>query len=154
MNRELLLEELLQAAYANSPLPVYDLALEKWGQDSEAFRSTKSLVDELVEEKLLHFNDAQRTQVQITNYGRYWMSHGGYMEFLKGGERKQKEHHEHSHHGSNHSAHELQMREELREARLKFTRYRIVTYWWSFGLSLISFFLSLLSIFLIVTNKK
>jgi hypothetical protein len=35
--------------------------------------------------------------------------------------------------------HKGELKEELKEALLKFTHYRIVTYWWSFALTLISF---------------
>lgn len=41
-------------------------------------------------------------------------------------------------------------KEELRGARLKFRHYRIVTYWWSFALALISFLLPLLNLYLIL----
>lgn len=46
--------------------------------------------------------------------------------------------------------HNGELKEDLRGARLKFRHYRIVTYWWSFALALISFLLPLLNLYLIL----
>ena len=101
------------------------------------------MADELVEDKLVRYLDEQRTEIGITNYGRYWMANGGFLIFLKEGERRIKAEKE---------RHHEQLKEELKEARLKFTHYRIVTYWWSFALSIISFLLSLINLYLILSR--
>jgi hypothetical protein len=137
---------LLKAVYKNGSLNTYDFCAEQWVNDEEAFQQCKALADELVNEKLTKYNDAQKTEMSITNFGRYWVAHGGYLIYLKEGEKKIKSDREKDKH------HE-ELKEELKEARLKFTHYRIVTYWWSFAFSIISFFLSLLSLYLILSKK-
>lgn len=137
---------LLNAVYKNGSLNMYDFCAEQWNNDEEGFRLCKSLADELVEEKLASYVDAQKTELKISNYGRYWVVHGGFLVYLKESEKKIKSNRERDKH------HE-ELKEELKEARLKFTHYRIVTYWWSFALTLISFLLSLLNLYLILNRK-
>lgn len=132
---------LLNAVYKNGILNTYDFSAGHWGTNEEGFRYCKELADELVDEKLVRYNDVQRTELKITNYGRYWVVHGGFLIFLKESERKIK---------PGRDKHNDELKEELKEARLKFTHYRIVTYWWSFALTLISFLLSLLNLYLIL----
>ena len=141
---------LLKALYGKDSLNTYDFCAEQWGCTDEAFKECKLLADTLVEEKLAKYNDPQKTELRITNYGRYWIANGGYLIYLKEGERKIK--HEHEVHHEKDKHHE-ELKEELKEARLKFTHYRIVTYWWSFAVSAISFLLSLLSLYLILSKR-
>ena len=77
--------------------------------------------------------DEGRTQLTITNAGRYWANHGGYFAFLRdepppggGGGR-----------GRN---------PELEAMRMTFMRLRLSTFWWGFGMSIASFILSLISL--------
>lgn len=144
MLREQCMEKLLEASYKNRMLDVYDYCAEQWKDDSEIFLSCKSMADEMVEEKLVKYSDERKTELGITNYGKYWYVHGGYLVYLKESEKKNK---------SAKDKHYEEIKEDLKEARLKFTHYRIVTYWWSFGLSLISFLLSLLNLYLILSGK-
>ena len=132
---------LLNAVYKNGILNTYDFCAGRWNNGEEGLRECKALTDELVEEKLVRYNDAQKTEVKITNYGRYWVVHGGFLIYLKESEKKIK---------PDRDKHNGELKEELKEARLKFTHYRIVTYWWSFALTLISFLLSLLNLYLIL----
>lgn len=125
---------------------MYDFCAGQWKDDEETFQQCKVLADELVEEKLAKYDDAQKTELRITNYGRYWIAHGGYLIYLKESEKKIKP-------DRDKDKHHEELKEELKEARLKFTHYRIVTYWWSFAFSIISFFLSLLSLYLILSKK-
>jgi len=67
----------------------------------------------------------------------------GFLIYLKESEKKIKPG------GDKHNG---GLKEELKEARLKFKHYRIVTYWWSFALTLISFLLSLLNLYLILNR--
>ena len=135
---------LLNAAYKNGILNTYDFCAEHWNTNEE-FRECKALTDELVDEKLVRYNDAQKTELKITNYGRYWVVNGGFLTYLKESEKKIK---------PGRDKHNEELKEELKEARLKFTHYRIVTYWWSFALTLISFLLSLLNLYLILNRNK
>jgi hypothetical protein len=128
-------------------LNTYDFCAEQWKDNEEVFQECKALADELVEEKLARYNDAQKTELKITNYGRYWVAHGGFLIYLKESEKKIKS-------DRDRDKHHEELKEELKEARLKFTNYRIVTYWWSFALTLISFLLSLLNLYLILNRNK
>jgi len=136
---------LLNAVYKNGILNSYDFFAGQWNNGEEGFRECKALTDELVEEKLVRYNDAQKTEIKITNYGRFWVVQGGFLIYLKESERKIK---------TGRDKHNGELKEELKEARLKFTHYRIVTYWWSFALTLISFFLSLLNLYLILNRIR
>ena len=138
MLQEEKMDILLNAVYKNGILNTFDFCAGHWGTDEEGFRYCKELADELVDEKLVRYNDVQRTELKITNYGRYWVVHGGFLIYLKESERKIK---------PGRDKHNGELKEELKEARLKFTHYRIVTYWWSFALTLISFLLSLLNLY-------
>lgn len=138
---------LLNAVYKNGSLNMYDFCAEQWKDSEGVFQECKALADELVEEKLVRYNDAQKTELKITNHGRYWIVHGGFLVFLKESEKKIKS-------GRDRDKHNEELKEELKEARLKFTHYRIVTYWWSFALTLISFLLSLLNLYLILNRNK
>lgn len=135
---------MLNAVYKKGVLNVYDFCAEEWGNDSETFINCKAFADHLVKDKLAKYADDNKTQISITNFGRYWITQGGFLVYLKEGDKKIKpekdKHHE-------------QLKEELKEARLKFTHYRIVTYWWGFIISIISFILSLLSLYLILSKK-
>lgn len=158
MNREELSGQLLQSMYDKTFIDLYDHIAGTWPADPEIFGCAKALGDQLVEEKLARYIDQQHTQLTITNYGRYWIMKGGYSEYLHSGERRTKEHHErHDHdHQANehhHSESEKKLRDALAEAKLKFTKFRIVTFWWSFSVSLVGFFLSLLSIYLVMQKR-
>ena len=137
---------LLNVVYKNGILNTYDFCAEHWNAD-KGFRECKTLSDELVEKKLVRYNDTQKTELSITNFGRYWVVHGGFLIYLKESEKKIKS-------GRGSDKYNGELKEELKEARLKFTHYRIVTYWWSFALTLISFLLSLLNLYLILNRNK
>lgn len=139
-------DSVLNAVYKNGALNVYDFCTEEWKNDEEALLLCKAIADELVDDKLAKYNDAQKTELIITNYGRYWVAHGGFLIYLKEGERKIKP-------AKDKDNHLEELNEELKEARLKFTHYRIVTYWWGFALTLISFLLSMLNLYLILRKN-
>jgi hypothetical protein len=144
-SREELAGELLQNLYKVQEIDYYDFIAEKWGHGSDAFKNCRLVAEELVNEKLARFSNEAHTLLEITNLGRYWMLNGGYMSYLHDSEIKatklQKQH-------------LSEMKEELRQARLRFTQYRIVTFWWTFGFSIISFILSIISIFLVLWYRK
>ena len=136
----------LNAVYKKEILNTYDFCAGQWKNGEEEIQECKALTDELVEEKLVRYNDTQKTELSITNFGRYWVVHGGFLIYLKESEKKIKS-------GRGSDKYNGELKEELKEARLKFTHYRIVTYWWSFALTLISFLLSLLNLYLILSRK-
>jgi len=93
----------------------------------------KAGADLLVSAKFAKFSDDGRTQITLSNAGRYWGLHGGYLAYLKeeplgggGGGR-----------GRN---------PELEEARLTLMRLRLNTFWWSFGISIAGFLISIVSL--------
>ena len=100
--------------------------------DAADLESAKAGADLLVSAKLAKFADDGRTQITLTNAGRYWALHGGYFAFLKeepvgsGGGR-----------GRN---------PELEAARLMLMRLRLNTFWWSFGISVAGFVISIISL--------
>jgi hypothetical protein len=98
---------------------MYDFCAEQWNNGGDGFRECKALTDELVEEKLVRYNDAQKTEIKITNYGRYWVVHGGFLIYLKESEKKIKS-------SRDRDKHNGELKEELKEARLKFTHYRLL----------------------------
>jgi hypothetical protein len=106
--------------------------------NSEHLQAAKDAADLLVAARLATFADMGRTQITLTNAGRYWALHGGFMGFLKemppgggGGGR-----------GRN---------PELEEVRLILMRRRLNTFWWSFGVSVAGFIFSVISLFVAVT---
>lgn len=98
-------------------------------EDGADLDAAKAGADLLVSAKLAKFADDGRTQVTLTNAGRYWALHGGYLSFLKeepaggGGGRARNP--------------------EFEELRLEPVRRRLDTFWWTFGLSIAGFVLSL-----------
>lgn len=120
MSPEEKIDRLLTAVYKNGALKLYDFCAAEWGQDNEPFLSCKAMADELVAEKLAKYNDDKKTEPAITNFGRYWMAKGRFLIYLKESEQKIK---------PDKDKHNKELKEELKEACLKFTHYHIVTYW-------------------------
>ena len=102
--------------------------------EAEALARCKAAADLLVSRRLTQFADEGRTRLEPTNAGRYWAANGGYMGFLKepqstvsGGGGRQRN-------------------PELEALRFTYMKLRLATFWWSFGLSLAGFVISLASI--------
>jgi hypothetical protein len=95
--------------------------------------SRKTAADLLVKSKLAHFTDDTRSDIDITNAGRYWALHGGYLAYLKeeppssGGGGRQRN-------------------PEMENLRSEYMRLRLGTFWWSFGLSIAGFLMSIISV--------
>lgn len=142
---EVQIDRLLNALYKKGMLNVYDFCAEEGDHNGDMLLHSKAIADELAQEKLAKYSDDKKTELSITNFGRFWIAQGGYLVYLKEGEKKIK---------AEKDRHQEMLKDELKEARLKFTHYRIITYWWGFGFSIISFLLSLLSLFLILTRNK
>ncbi len=124
--------ELLAEAYARPPLEVFDHAQRLDGDEAERLDAAKQAADALVQVRLAKYADAGRTQLELTNAGRYWALHGGYLAFLKEtppgpGSGRQRD-------------------PELESIRLNYMKLRLNTFWWSFGLAVASFVISLVSL--------
>lgn len=97
----------------------------------------KTAADLLVTAKLAKFDDTARTMLAITNAGRYWSLHGGYLGFLKENPA-----------GS--SGGGRQRNPEMEALRSEYMKLRLDTFWWSFGLSVAGFIMSIISVIIAV----
>jgi len=149
MLKEEYLQQLLKAIYDNSSMNVYDYTASIYTTESEIFVNLKSWVDELVRNKLANYADEEHTDLQITNFGKYWMLKGGYEMYLRDGQnvkdrRKTK---------TENKVIEKE-KEDLIEARLKLTHYRLVGFWLTVIISSVGFLLSLYNLYLIMMRNK
>lgn len=140
MLKEEYLQLLLQTVYENQATDVYDHTAQTFGVEHPDFLHTKEWADHLVHDKLAEYVDPQRSCMQITNFGRYWILNGGYGGFLRDG-------HTSKNHKENHTDKE---REELIEARLKLTKYRLAGFWLTIFMSALGFLLSLYNLFMMM----
>lgn len=149
MLKEEFLQQLLATLYESESINVYDHIANQYSIQSEAFANTKPWADQLVREKLATYSDTEHTILQITNYGRYWILKGGYETFLKEGqftkERKDK------------TEEKVELlrkeKEELMEARLRLTHYRLVGFWLTIVISSLGFLFSLYNLFMWMREK-
>jgi hypothetical protein len=127
--------ELLDEAAGRPLVPVFDDP--EIEASADALRTRKAAADLLVRFRLAQFADEGRTEVEITNAGRYWASNGGYMAFLKeeppgaGGAAR----------GRN---------PEMEALRSEYMRLRLNTFWWTFGFSIAGLIFSVISILIAV----
>ncbi len=149
MLKEEFLTLILKEVYSKETLAVYDYAASVFTSGGDDFFNTKRWTDQLIKDKLATYIDAGHTTIQITNFGKYWMLHGGYEFFLKEGQSnkdhcKEKE--------------EVKLgalrKDELLEARLRLTHYRIVGFWLMIVISSLGFILSLYNLYLILSGRK
>lgn len=142
MLKEDFLHQLLQASYESEQLDIYQFSRQLSGDDTELFSNTRLWAHQLVRDKLCIYTDLEKTQMQITNYGRYWMLHDGYMGFLKDEhllkEKEQKE--------------KDQQKEVLLEARLKLVQYRLVGFWMALIISVVGLVLSVFNLYLFLSK--
>ena len=142
MLKEEFLHQLLQAAYESEQLDIYQCSFQLSGEDKDLFANTRLWAHQLVRDKLCTYTDQEKTQMQITNYGRYWMLHDGYMGFLKDEhlvkEKEQKE--------------KDQQKETLLEARLKLIQYRLVGFWLALIISIVGLVLSVFNLYLFLSR--
>src|SRR5688572_27668061 len=145
MLREEYLNQLLNAIYAKESLNVYDHTASEFSTSGDNFANTKSWADQLIREKLAVYADAEHTTMQLTNFGKYWIVKGGYEVFLKEGQSTKE------HRYKDIDEHKVKLmrkeKEELIEARLKLTHYRLVGFWLTIVISSLGFLLSLYNLF-------
>ncbi len=145
MLKEQYLQQLLKAVYDEDTLDIYDYSAHILTTQSEEFMHTNSWSDQLVKDKLARYTNGDYTSLQITNFGKYWIMKGGYEIFLKDchvGKERQKE------------KDIIKEKEELLEARLRLTHYRLVGFWLTIVLSSMGFILSLYNLYLLMNDKK
>lgn len=139
MRKEEYLHELMHAIDQQGNLPIYDFTADRFSSEGEVFAQCRLWSNQLVRDKLARYVDPEHTILQLTNFGRYWALKGGYMIFLKDGLREKELLNQHT-------------KEELIEARLKLTHYRLWGFWLSLVISLIGFVLSLFNLYLILSK--
>jgi hypothetical protein len=149
MLKEEYLQQLLTAVHEKELLNIYDYTAETYPLQTDIFSNTKPWADQLVRDKLAKYAAEDHTVLQLTNYGKYWMLHGGYEAFLKEGQStkdisKDKD--------DNKLA--TLRKEELLEARLRLTHYRLVGFWLMIVISSLGFMLSLYNLYLIMSGRK
>ena len=137
MRKEAFLQDLMQAMDSSESVPIYDYTASQFKGDSEVFASCRAWTNQLVRDKLARYTDPEHTRIELTNYGKFWMIKGGYLRFLEEGHREKENHNHHN-------------KEELVEARLKLTHYRLWGFWLSLLISVIGFLLSLFNLYLIL----
>lgn len=136
-------EQVLKAVYDNDNLRIYDYAAELLNQSQQESIDIKHIADIIVKEKLARYSDDEHTELEITNFGRYWMTKGGYLVFLRDGHGI-KEHHTEKQHA----------KEELLEARLRLTHFRLFGFWATLLLAIIGFTFSIVNFYLLLKGKK
>lgn len=126
-------DRLLSSAYKAPPVDIFDQPETVFADDDTKLSIAKDAADVLVRARLAKFADEGRTQLTLTNAGRYWALHGGYLGYLKddsaapaGGAR--------------------QRNPEAEALRAEYMKLRLNTFWWSFGLSIAGFVMSLVSV--------
>lgn len=119
--------ELLLKAYHEGGADIFT------AEDPAAVDVDKKAAARLVQLRLAFYPDEGRDRIEVTNSGRYWALNGGYMAFLKedpptggGGTR-----------GRN---------PEMEALRFTYMKLRLNTFWFSLGMSIAGFVISLISI--------
>ena len=127
-------DRLLAAAYKAPPADIFEQPGNIFSDEDTKLSIAKDAADLLVRTRLAKFADDGRTQLTLTNAGRYWALHGGYLAFLKddsatpsGGGGRQRN-------------------PEMEALRAEYMKLRLNTFWWSFGLSIAGFVMSLVSV--------
>jgi len=128
-------DRLLAAAYKVPPVDIFDQPDTVFADEDTKLSIAKDAADLLVRTRLAKFADDGRTQLTLTNAGRYWALHGGYLAYLKddsatpsgGGGGRQRN-------------------PEMEALRSEYMKLRLNTFWWSFGLSIAGFVMSLVSV--------
>jgi hypothetical protein len=154
--REHRTHELFDAVHRRGTLDVYAFAEATWGPEPHALGDARAVADELATQRLVRWSDAPRTTLELTAFGRYWAAHGGYFGYLASdapalvptrGERERGER------GDDGDA-DPEVRRELQRLRLDLMRKRLRTFWWGFGISILSLAMSIVSLYLVVSRNR
>jgi hypothetical protein len=129
--KENIAHDLLQEAFRQFPLDVFEQAESGGANEAEELARVKEAADLLVMSRFAKYADEGRTQIELTNAGRYWMLNGGFLGFLKedapgrGGRGRNP---------------------EMEALRMDYMKLRLGTFWWTFGFSIASFIFALASL--------
>lgn len=133
---DLVAAQLLEAAFARAPLSIFDEPAAGAADEKERLALLKLAADLIVKTRLAKFDDDGRTSIVLTNAGRYWALHGGWLAYLKeeplavaGGRGRNP---------------------ETEALRSEYMRLRLNTFWWSFGLSIAGFVFSVVSVLIAI----
>ena len=124
--------EMLISAYATAPLDVFGETTNPDEQEHERLAQAKAAAEVLINARFAKYADEGRTQIELTNAGRYWALNGGFLAFLKeeppgrGGGRGRDP--------------------EMEALRMNYMKLRLNTFWWTFGLSIASFLFATVSL--------
>ena len=120
---DLVAAQLLGAAFEQSPLALFDQTVDGIADEKQRLAALKLGADLIVKSRLAKFDDDGRTSIVLTNAGRYWALHGGWLAYLKeeplavgGGGRARNP--------------------EMETLRSEYMRLRLNTFWWTFGMSI------------------
>jgi hypothetical protein len=127
--------ELLSSALGASPAEIFHAGVGNQADEATRLRLAKSGADLLVKTRLARFADDGRTTIELTNAGRYWAMHGGWMAFLKEPPQESG--------GRGRNA-------ETEALRTEFMKLRLRTFWWTFGLSVAGFIISIISMMIAI----
>jgi hypothetical protein len=143
MLRENFQKLLLEKAYQAELVGLYDFAQSISTHDIEVLKECRNWAYPLIKDKLLAYADEEKTLLQITNYGKFWMVNGGYLSYLRDEhdvrEKRNMEKEQHQ--------------EKLLEARLKLTHYRLLGFWIALVVSALGFTLSIINLFLYMSSR-
>jgi hypothetical protein len=157
--REHRTHELFDAVHRRGTLDVYAFAEATWGPEPQALGDARVVAEELVTQRLARWSDAPRTTLELTAFGRYWAAHGGYFGYLASDApalvpaRGERERGERGERGEDADA-DPDVRRELQRLRLDLMRKRLRTFWWGFGISILSLAMSMVSLYLVVSGKR
>lgn len=144
---EQLSEQLLQEIFRQEEVNIYDFTADRYPGETDALNLARAAANRLVKEKLALYTGPEKALIAITNFGRYWIIRGGYTVYLKEG-HDTREHHNDKLLSKEHH------KEELLEARLRLTHFRLVGFWLTLVLAIIGFAFSLFNFYLLVSGKK
>lgn len=122
--KETYLCSLFNALHKHTTINVYDFGADELELPEDVYIESRTWAHMLVREKLAQYADEEKTTLQLTNYGRYWMLRGGYENFLYES-------------GSFKNPKERQQKLALLDDRIKLTHYRLFGFWITLIISLI-----------------
>ena len=88
MLREDYLKQLMSVVYDKKTLNLFDFSAEIFSPENEEYLNCIEWAKDLVQEKLAVYSDQEKTMLQLTNYGRYWILKGGYEVYLRDSNNK------------------------------------------------------------------
>lgn len=132
---ELRAHEMLLAAYGAAPLEVFGDEKPPAEGEKDTLGLAKAAADLLVSSRFAKFVDEGRTQIELSNAGRYWALHGGLLAYLKEDPV-----------GRGGGAGGRGRNPEMESLRMEYMRLRLGTFWWTFGLSIASFIFASMSL--------